>query len=131
MTQATNRPESGFGRSAHFSAVGANQGAVLQPTNGDAQVPATRDAQGKLKTWRGMGITYVDDEPCIRATDGAWEKISFPDGPPPLAKAIEVLDSAYDQGTIDSYQHMREHETFKDGIMPSLAPKKAWCKWDF
>ncbi|KAL8831234.1 MAG: hypothetical protein Q9191_000981 [Dirinaria sp. TL-2023a] len=132
MMQPTNGPGNEFGqRAAPSSAMGAKQGAALQSTNGNAQVPATRDAQGKLQTWRGMPITYIDNEPCFRAGDGAWEKVSFPDGPPVLSKAIEVPDSAYDQRTIDSYQHMRQHGMFKDGIMPTLAPKRAWCKWDF
>ena len=132
LTQPTNSLSSGFGQGASSSsAVGANQGAALRSADGNTQVSVTRDAQGQLQTWRGMRVTYVDNEPCIRAGDGAWEKISFPDGPPDLKKAAELPDSAYDQGTIDSYQNMRQHGIFKDGIMPTLAPKRIWCRWDF
>lgn len=95
------------------------------------QVPATRDAQGKLKTWNGGPVTYVNNEPCTKGEDGAWGKICFPDGSPTLTKAEELAEVAYDESTKENYMFMRMHGVFKDGMMPSLPPRREWCNWDF
>ena len=86
---------------------------------------------GRLTTWKGKPVNYIDDVPCVKAPDGGYEKVLFPNGPPPLTKSAELPDEDYDEGTKESYRFMRTKGTFMDGIMPNLPPKRIWCKWDF
>ena len=86
---------------------------------------------GRLTTWKGKPVDYIDDVPCIKSPDGGYEKVLFPNGPPPLTKSAELPDEQYDEGTKESYRFMRTKGVFKDGIMPNLPPKRIWCKWDF
>lgn len=95
------------------------------------QIPATRDGAGKLRTWNGKPVEYVGDTPCFKGNGGILEKVCFPDGPPTLTKAAELPDAMYDEITKESYMFMKTHGSFRDGMMPSLPPKRAWCSWDF
>ena len=90
-----------------------------------------RDQNNRLTMWKGQPVTYVDNEPCYRRLDRAWEKIWFPDGAPVWNKPADLPDDAYDEATKASYLYMREHGAFKDGVMPDLPPKREWCRWDF
>lgn len=81
--------------------------------------------------WKGQRVTYVEDEPCFKRSDGALEKICFPDGPQPFGKGPEIPDEAYDEATKENYMFMKEQGAFKDGIMPLLPPKREWVDWDF
>ncbi|KAI4161075.1 MAG: hypothetical protein LQ342_005238 [Letrouitia transgressa] len=99
-----------------------------------AQHPAStaqRDAQGKLIRWNGQAVTYVDGDPYIKASDGGRARIFFPDGPPVLNKTQELPDEMYSAATKEAYQYVMQHGTFKDGVVPELPPKRAWCTWDF
>lgn len=118
-TQSSNRA----GKAAQFSQAAANGSSLL--------TDAKRDAQGKLVTWRGNSVQYVDNEACYRETDGRWRKIWFPDGAPVYAKAVELPDDMYDEKTKESYRYLREHGTFKGDLLPELPPKKEWCNWNF
>ena len=130
--QTSMQPSSGFGQSSGLpTSTAAGQPPAPPTARHRAQVPATRDAQGKLKTWKGKPVTYIDNEPCTRGEDGAWEKVCFPNGPPSLTKAAELADDVYDESTKENYMFMRTHGAFKDGVMPSLPPKREWCSWDF
>ena len=130
--QKFTQPTSGFGGpSASSMSTAVSQSANVPAASKRVQVSATRDAQGKLRTWKGNPVTYVDNEPCTKGRDGAWEKICFPDGPPALVKAVELADEAYDESTKENYTFMRTHGVFKDGLMPTLPPKREWCNWDF
>lgn len=104
--------------------------ADTQPRPQSQQVHAAY-AGDRLKTWKGKPVFYEDNIPYIRAQDGELEKIHFPNGPPPLIKSPELPDELYDEGTKENYRFMSSHGAFKDGIMPNLPPKRAWCKWDF
>jgi nucleoporin NUP42 len=59
--------------------------------------------------------------------------IYFPDGPP----APENLKDAactpedYTPEIEAAYRCVKEHGTFKDGILPSIPPKPEWCNFDF
>ena len=121
--QASSAFESKSGNPLNKPPVSQNSGSS-QPTH------ATY-AGGKLKTWKGKTVTYVDNAPFIRSQDGNLEKVLFPDGPPPLTKSLDLQDELYDEATKENYAFMKERRKFKDGIMPSLAPKKEWCSWDF
>ncbi len=96
-----------------------------------SQADAKRDSQGKLVTWKGKPVHYIDNETCYMGNDGGWVKIWFPDGPPVFTKAVELPENAYDEKTKESYRYLREHGTFKDGIMPELPPRREWCHWNF
>lgn len=101
-----------------------------QPKAQPQQVNATY-AGGRLTTWNGKSVIYVDKVPYIKAQHGELEKIHFPDGPPSLTKSPELPDELYDEGIKEAYKFMMEHGAFKDGIMPNLPPKREWCKWNF
>ncbi|KAL9118084.1 MAG: hypothetical protein Q9187_005373 [Circinaria calcarea] len=90
-----------------------------------------RDGNNRLTMWKGQPVTYIDNEPCYRRADGSWEKIWFPNGAPVWKKPPDLPDDTYDEATKASYLYMREHGTFKDGVMPELPPKREWCRWDF
>lgn len=130
--QSLTQPSNGFGNlSGPLISNTLSQPANTLAARSKTQVPATRDAQGKLKTWDGGPVTYVDNEPCTKGEDGAWGKICFPDGSPTLTKAEELAEVAYDESTKENYMSMRMHGVFKDGMMPSLPPRREWCNWDF
>ena len=104
---------------------------LLRAASKKPMIPATRDRQGKLLTWNGKPVTYVEEEPCFRGKGGAWEKIWFPDGPPVFNKMPDVALEEYDEESKESYKYMMEHGEFKDGVMPLLPPRREWCSWDF
>lgn len=102
--------------------------AVLQPTSG---VQVQKDTQGKVRSWNGKPVSYIDDEPCYKGTDGSWQKLWFPDGPPIFTKTVDLPDEAYDEATKENYRHVKEYGTFKGGTMPDLPPRREWCTWNF
>ena len=101
-----------------------------QPKVQPQQVQATYVGD-RLKTWKGKPVTYDDGLPYVRAQDGELEKIHFPNGQPSLNKSPELPDELYDEVTKENYRFMMEHSRFKDNVMPSLPPKREWCRWDF
>jgi len=132
LMQSLTQSSTGFGNlSAPSTSTALSHPTATLAASSKRQVPATRDAQGKLKTWNGKPVTYVDNEPCTKGEDGAWQKVCFPDGPPALTKAEDLAEVAYDESTKENYVFMRTHGTFKDGMMPSLPPRREWCSWDF
>ncbi|KAA6411233.1 MAG: hypothetical protein FRX48_04513 [Lasallia pustulata] len=90
-----------------------------------------RDARGLLRSWNNKPITYIDNEPCYKRPDGAWEKVWFPDGAPVYNKMPELPLEMYDEGTKENYRVWREEGRFPGGLMPELAPRREWCRWDF
>lgn len=94
-------------------------------------VDAKRDSTGKLTKWKGKPVQYVEDDACYRDNDGIIKKIWFPDGPPTFTKAVELPDDAYDETTMENYRYLKDHGTFKDGLMPELPPRREWCNWNF
>lgn len=99
-----------------------------QGTNG---VQVQKDSQGKITSWKGTPVRYFDDEPCYKGNDGSWQRIWFPDGPPVFTKTVDLPEEAYDEATKANYRHLKQTGTFKDGIMPTLPPKREWCSWNF
>ncbi len=146
-----NRPVPAFGfdiASMKFPArplTSSNSDTVQQPTapiaNGAAPKPASikatssvqvqKDMQGKVRTWNGKSVSYVDDEPCYKGIEGSWQRIWFPDGPPVFTKTADLPDEVYDEATKENYKHVKEYGAFKDGMMPDLPPRREWCTWDF
>ncbi|KAL9104348.1 MAG: hypothetical protein Q9163_000694 [Psora crenata] len=89
-----------------------------------------KDIHGKLRSWNKKTVSYIDDEPCYRNTDGSWQRIWFPDGAPAFVNSVGLPDEAYDDAMRENYMHLKEKGAFKDGIMPLLAPKREWCNWN-
>lgn len=106
-------------------------GAIAAQASNSQHDTAQRDPQGKLITWKGKSVSYLDDEPCFKGKDNNWEKIWFPDGPPVFKKAEELPEENYDQATKESYKFLETNGAFKDGVMPYLPPRREWCSWDF
>jgi nucleoporin NUP42 len=81
--------------------------------------------------FKGKPVVYKEGEAGVRHRDGTWEKIWFPDGPPPPYKDTELDDSVYTDEVQEAYVHMRETGSFRDGVMPLIPPKREWCTFDF
>ncbi len=97
----------------------------------DVRTYSIRDPKNTLLAWKGRAVSYIDRVPCYkRADDGTWERIWFPDGPPPYNKGTELPVEEYDEATKDAYLYMRDNTVFKDGLMPMLPPRREWSKWD-
>lgn len=142
FTQAGNvQTSTSFGQApTALMSSGQTNEATISPALGrttSAQASTTqhnttqRDSQGKLITWNGKAVSYINDEPCFKGNNDNWEKIWFPDGPPVFNKAVELPDEDYDQATKESYKFLGTQGVFKDGIIPSLPPRREWCSWDF
>ena len=115
------------------SAPSANVAAARRPS---IHLPrenlGTKDAQGKLRTWKGREVRYIDDSPHYRETnDGEWKRIWFPDGPPNFTKTDDAPEAAYDAATKEKYKFAMEQGRFGDGGMPIMPPRKEWCSWNF
>ncbi|KAI9743244.1 MAG: hypothetical protein M1818_003090 [Claussenomyces sp. TS43310] len=91
----------------------------------------SRDANQRITMFKGQPVMYKDGEPGMRNRDGSWEKIWFPDGPPPHDKYTEAEDELYDDAIKSAYMHVRQTGSFPDGIMPLVPPRREWCLWDF
>ncbi|RDW73771.1 hypothetical protein BP5796_07213 [Coleophoma crateriformis] len=92
---------------------------------------ASKDGSGRLIMFKGKPVRYKDNQAGILARDGSWQKIWFPDGPPPYYQDTEKEDSAYDDTTKQVYLQMRQTGVFQGGVMPMVPPKREWCLWDF
>ncbi|MCJ1471581.1 hypothetical protein MMC13_000221 [Lambiella insularis] len=90
-----------------------------------------KDGSGRLTVWHGKSITYVDDEPCFKRSDGLWEKVWFPDATPSWTKDLEVPEGMWTEEVKEEYDFAREHGEWKDGVMPDIMPKREWVSWDF
>lgn len=103
------------------------------PTGSSLSVPvdAKRDSTGRLTKWKGNPVQYIENDACYQDNDGILKKIWFPDGPPVYTKAVELPDDAYDESTKENYKFLKDHGTFKDGLMPELPPRREWCNWNF
>lgn len=109
----------------------ANVAATRRPNAQITTVAQTqKNGQGKLQSWNGKSVSYIDSEPCFKGNDGSWHKIWFPDGPPSFIRTTDLPDDVYDEATKENYMFLKQNGTFKDGIMPLLPPKREWCNWN-
>ena len=118
------------------------------------KVPTTQEASGKLTTFRGQRVVYKKDPPliidgeeakptfypCYQRPDGkGLERIWFQGGnenPTVLAldkakKGFEAPEQLYTDEVKESYRVLHQTGQWKDGIMPSVAPKRDWIDCDF
>lgn len=89
----------------------------------------------KLTMWKGRPVKYIKDRPCyLHPQDNkTWIRIFFPDGPPDDAtlRDVEAAPEEYTPEVEAQYKFFNENGYFKDGIIPSVPPKKEWNSWDF
>lgn len=80
-------------------------------------------------------MKYDDDRPSyLHPQDNkTWMRIHFPDGPPDDAtlRDVEAAPEEYTPEIEAQYKFFMEKGYFKDGIIPSVPPKKEWNSWDF
>ncbi len=92
---------------------------------------STSDVSGRLLTFKGKRVVYKDSEPGTQNFDGSWQKIWFPDGPPPYNKWAEAEPEKYTEEVKTAYENARRNGVFDGGVIPLVPPKQAWCQWDF
>jgi nucleoporin NUP42 len=113
-----------------------------------------RDASGRLTLWHGRPVVYVtpltkpsstssdpktaESYPCYKREDGKLQRIIFPNGrklnPTPGDgdnTGIEGRPEEYTEEVKKAYEYMKVEGRFKDGVMPSVPPKREWISWDF
>ena len=92
---------------------------------------STRDGNGRLLTWKDKRVIYKDGEPGTQSSGGPWQKIWFPNGPPPPNKWAEAEPEQYTDEVKNAYEYARRNGGFEGGMIPLIPPKQEWCQWDF
>nr|POE98321.1 nucleoporin amo1 [Quercus suber] len=96
----------------------------------------TRDSSGKLLKWKGLPVRYdAQGAPLYQDPNtGRTERIWIEKGPPPSHPDFEGPAEAYQGETghvlKGMYDFLRETNTFKDGLIPEIPPKREWIRWD-
>ena len=115
------------------------------------------NSNSKLTTFHNHPVKYISNIPYYTRSPShgltkeekfELERIWFPDGPPAReARRIETMldDHTTAAGTVennhpskstvlkeaqDAYVHLAMNDAFKDGIMPEIAPRWEWIRWD-
>ena len=89
----------------------------------------TRDNSGRLLTWKGARVNYIDNQPCYQTPDGSMERIWFPDGPP-TAQSWEPSTENFTNEMMQAYEFLRQNGAFQGGIMPDSAPRIDMVRFD-
>jgi nucleoporin NUP42 len=92
--------------------------------------PRRKNSAGELLSWYGKQVRKMDGQLCFQRPDREWERVTFPD-PPQWKKQEDLPLDLYDDRVAKEYKHLSDHGTFKDGVMPDLAPKREWIDWNF
>jgi len=66
---------------------------------------------------------------------GQQERVWFPTGPPPPNPYAEREKEVYESEPLatalrEAYEHVFMHGTFKDGVVPEIAPKREWVNFE-
>lgn len=80
--------------------------------------------------FKGKPVLYQNNLPGVRALDGGWKRVWFPDGPPNYNKDTELPDEAYDEKSKLQWHAFTQKGQFEGGLMPELPPKREFCLWD-
>nr|XP_036582146.1 Nucleoporin AMO1 [Colletotrichum truncatum]KAF6790806.1 Nucleoporin AMO1 [Colletotrichum truncatum] len=135
-TGAAAAPANPFGGqpAAPAAQAAAAPGGSPYPPGSSKQHPpvssySTKGMDGRLSSWKGKPVTYQGDVPGIRAFNGSWTRIWFPNGPPNYYKDTELPDEAYDDKSKQQWQAFMQTGKFEGG-MPELPPKREFCLWD-
>jgi nucleoporin NUP42 len=91
-------------------------------THPDVASYTTRDNSGRLLTWKGARVNFIDNQPCYQTPDGSMERIWFPDGPP-TAQSWEPSTELFTTEMMQAYEFLRQNGAFQGGIMPEAAPR--------
>ena len=113
------------------SATSNGLASVRTSTEGPSAGPIIDKSLARISTWKGQPVSYIDDEPCYKDSDGNWRKIWFSHGPPVFTKTPQMPEENYNVSIKDVYSFAKEHGVFKNGVMPEVPPKREWCDWDF
>lgn len=102
----------------------------------DLQGQTMRDPNTKkLTMWKGRPVQYVNDHPCyLHPQDNkTYVRINFPDGPPDDATLRDSQGKAdqYTPEVEEAYKFFLDNGYFKDGVIPSVPPKRDWISFDF
>lgn len=100
-------------------------------THPGAETYITVNGNGTLAAFKGKAVTYKEDKPGIRAFDGTWTRIWFPNGAPNYYEDTELPMAAYDDKTKAQWQQFEQTGNFADGVMPALPPPRECTAWDF
>lgn len=104
----------------------------IPPLNGQTtRQPMTN----KLTSWKGQPVKYIDNVPCyLHPQDQkTWTRIFFPDGPPDQASLRDAYGEPdeYTPEVAEQYEFFAKNGYFKDGIIPSVPPKREIVSFDF
>ncbi|KAI9147727.1 zinc finger domain-containing protein [Paramyrothecium foliicola] len=91
----------------------------------------TRSMDGRIATFKGKPVEYRDGKAGIRAFNGTWTRIWFPDGPPACYKDTQLPLEKYDDRTKAQWATFAQQGSFADGLMPDLPPPREVTSWDF
>lgn len=115
-------------------------GGVAGSTNDTPTPPISSYAQhrnGQLNSWRGAPVTQKEGIPYFSKTGNirdasSLERIWFPDGPPagnPYTAESEELFAKAGSEVESAYRSCAEQGAF-NGMVPLLAPIRAWTRFD-
>ncbi|OKP15091.1 Nucleoporin AMO1 [Penicillium subrubescens] len=89
----------------------------------------------RITMWKGRPVNYVNDAPCyLHPQDNkTWVRINFPDGPPDDASLRDSQGKPedYTPEIEEMYKFFLENGYFKDGVIPSVPPRKDFISYDF
>lgn len=104
----------------------------LPPLQGETR----RDpASNRIAMWKGRPVNYINNAPCyLHPQDNkTYVRINFPDGPPDDAtlRDSQGKPEEYTPEVEEAYKYFLEHGHFKDGVIPSVPPRKDFISFDF
>lgn len=153
QSEQPNQPAFGgasnMGAAANGSTFGASS-APAQQTNpfGGGQAASTnsnppfgspaasRPAGQPPTSWKGSPVMKEDNLYFYRNAAGKQERIWFPEGPPGPNPDVEATppdiynDERVANVLSEIYSYVKEHGTFKDGLVPEIPPKRDWVSFD-
>ncbi|KAK2769907.1 ccch zinc finger domain protein [Colletotrichum kahawae] len=91
---------------------------------------SSKGMDGRLSMFKGKPVVYQNNLPGVRALDGGWKRVWFPDGPPNYYKDTELPDESYDEKSKLQWQAFARTGQFEGGLMPELPPQREFCLWD-
>lgn len=89
----------------------------------------------RITMWKGRPVNYINEAPCyLHPQDNkTYVRINFPDGPPDDAtlRDSQGKPEEYTPEVEEAYKFFLENGCFKDGVIPSVAPRKDFISFDF
>lgn len=89
----------------------------------------------RITMWKGRPVNYINDAPCyLHPQDNkTYVRINFPDGPPDdtTLQDSQGKPEEYTPEVEEMYKFFLENGYFKDGVIPSVPPRKDFISFDF